>query len=352
MAVAAVFAALPACASQSYFGIPLAADTADAELQSLANRARAGDKHAQLELGIRFEEGAGVPVDLGKAIKLYRYAASDTGGARTIFVPNGAGVAATTVKSGPLVPGLPAARLREQQAAALKILGYPDKLWPKSFDEARRQSLRKLSAVIAICEQRGELGPLCGSPEYKMLHEAAKFESRFRACRVKFRWRGAAEDPYEYSPGSAADKEVADDVRECMMRPGLIQPGGLSRDSVQSIWLASYIAAKFFVDPEFSEDSPEGRDFFYGVIRHSYELPNNSDDLIAIEADSIMGHALLEMAKHLATPYIGPVGVRWWLSICLDNELHSSAFERSICLAIYKGHRARSQYDYERYGHF
>jgi hypothetical protein len=57
--------ALPlwACANGSYGGIPLVSGAASVELQDLARRAQAGDKHAQLELGIRFEEGRGVPVD-------------------------------------------------------------------------------------------------------------------------------------------------------------------------------------------------------------------------------------------------------------------------------------------------
>ena len=57
------------------------------ELGRLAQRANTGDKHAQLELGIRFEEGRGVERDLKKARKLYGKAASDSGGTIWVYSP-------------------------------------------------------------------------------------------------------------------------------------------------------------------------------------------------------------------------------------------------------------------------
>lgn len=51
----------------TYAGIPLAAGAANPQVQSLARRAQAGDKHAQLELGIRYEQGRGLPRDLERA---------------------------------------------------------------------------------------------------------------------------------------------------------------------------------------------------------------------------------------------------------------------------------------------
>lgn len=76
------------CASGSYAGIPLAEGAADPALQGLAHRARAGDKQAQLELGIRYEEGRGVPADRLRAAQLYRQAASaGDGGTLHIYSP-------------------------------------------------------------------------------------------------------------------------------------------------------------------------------------------------------------------------------------------------------------------------
>ena len=71
---------LAACVNSSYAGIPFAPNAADPELQNLARLARSGEKHAQLELGIRYEEGRGVPVDLERAGRLYTLAATDFGG--------------------------------------------------------------------------------------------------------------------------------------------------------------------------------------------------------------------------------------------------------------------------------
>ena len=79
---------LAACVNSSYAGIPFATDAADPELQSLARLARSGDKHAQLKLGIRYEEGRGVPVDLERARDLYFDAATNEAAERiSIFLP-------------------------------------------------------------------------------------------------------------------------------------------------------------------------------------------------------------------------------------------------------------------------
>ncbi len=56
-------------------------------LPDLGRMAQGGNKHAQLELGIRFEEGRGVERDLGMAKKLYRLAASDSGGRIWVYSP-------------------------------------------------------------------------------------------------------------------------------------------------------------------------------------------------------------------------------------------------------------------------
>lgn len=80
--------ALSACASSEYMGISLKPGAAAAELQELARRAQAGDKQAQLELGIRYEEGRGVARDIAKARSLYRLAAADSGGPVWVYVPS------------------------------------------------------------------------------------------------------------------------------------------------------------------------------------------------------------------------------------------------------------------------
>lgn len=118
-AAALVVRMLGGCAANSYMGIPLdtaGATGADAALRNLAACSRAGDKHAQLELelGIAFEEGRGVPRDLDKAEKLYRLAATDSAGSRQVYVPptgRGAG-SILIIKDGIPSPGLSEARGR------------------------------------------------------------------------------------------------------------------------------------------------------------------------------------------------------------------------------------------------
>ena len=80
-AAAAALIALSGCTGTAdrYQGISLSADNQDAELRALAALAAAGHKRAQLALGIRFETGDGVPVDLRRAERLYRLAATTTG---------------------------------------------------------------------------------------------------------------------------------------------------------------------------------------------------------------------------------------------------------------------------------
>jgi TPR repeat protein len=79
--------ALAGCTSNSYMGISLAPGAADASLQSLAARAQAGDKQAQLELRIAFEEGHGVGRDLSTARELYGQSSAGSGGAIWLYVP-------------------------------------------------------------------------------------------------------------------------------------------------------------------------------------------------------------------------------------------------------------------------
>ncbi|MBJ7389741.1 MAG: sel1 repeat family protein [Sphingomonadaceae bacterium] len=91
------------CASQQYMGVSLKPGGADPAVQALAARASTGDKQAQLDLGIRFEEGAGVARDLAAAKKLYRQAASDSGGTIWIYTPpvgNGTSGRVVPVQSG------------------------------------------------------------------------------------------------------------------------------------------------------------------------------------------------------------------------------------------------------------
>ena len=112
-------AASLAARAESYAGVPLSPGTGDPEIRNLARLARAGDKHAQLQLGIRYEEGRSVPVNVRRAARLYRAAAATTGGQHVLHIParGGGGVSAVQVNGGALRHGLPEARLRLMRIA-------------------------------------------------------------------------------------------------------------------------------------------------------------------------------------------------------------------------------------------
>jgi TPR repeat protein len=80
---------LASCAAPtSYMGIDITQGAASTELRALASRAQFGEKQAQLELGIVFENGHGVPVDRQRARKLYSLAAAETGGSAWVWSPS------------------------------------------------------------------------------------------------------------------------------------------------------------------------------------------------------------------------------------------------------------------------
>ncbi len=106
----------PSAAAASHSpSLPTATDLTALPLPDLARMAQGGDKHAQLELGIRFEEGRGVERDLDNAKKLYRLAASDSGGRIWVYSPpvgNGTKGRVIPVDTGAKQAGLVAAKWR------------------------------------------------------------------------------------------------------------------------------------------------------------------------------------------------------------------------------------------------
>ncbi|MEM6856783.1 MAG: SEL1-like repeat protein [Pseudomonadota bacterium] len=76
----------------------------------LAMLAWAGNKRAQLELGMRYEVGHGLPVDWERAERLYRRAASGTGQTAQVYEPasfRGERGVVTSVETGAETSGLP-----------------------------------------------------------------------------------------------------------------------------------------------------------------------------------------------------------------------------------------------------
>ena len=113
---ACLLLALTACAN-SYAGIPLKPGAAPADLQDLARRAQAGDKHAQLELGIQYEEGRGVPVNRARAERLYEMAAQASPHEVDVYQSASGNIPAQqiTYKTGAHERGLQAAEERLQK---------------------------------------------------------------------------------------------------------------------------------------------------------------------------------------------------------------------------------------------
>lgn len=158
-------AALAACSTATYYGIDLRPGMAAPELQALAERARSGDKPAQLELGVRFEEGRGVAADAEAARLLYAAAAADTGGTRMIYMPAaGSGrVSTVPINAGPERKGLPAARARLAKLDAgntnpaptnrrRSLDGLIDYLGPSPVCTADRAAVERTAALpIGAC---------------------------------------------------------------------------------------------------------------------------------------------------------------------------------------------------------
>lgn len=120
---------LGGCASRtSYAGISLVSGGAPLEIQELAGRAQAGDKHAQLDLGIRYEEGRGVPRNLERAESLYRAAGSDIRGKYQFYLPSASGGAGVVIpaRTGVKERGLGEAKNRLQRLKKLRSGGRYD----------------------------------------------------------------------------------------------------------------------------------------------------------------------------------------------------------------------------------
>jgi hypothetical protein len=120
---ASLLAFTAACAAPAqYMGIGFAPGAASTELQALAMRAQAGDKQAQLDFGIAYEEGRGVSVDRRKARKLYRLASADTGGTTWAYVPGtrkGEAGRVTPVDLGVRQSGLKDAKVRLEKLRSI-----------------------------------------------------------------------------------------------------------------------------------------------------------------------------------------------------------------------------------------
>jgi len=111
-------------------GISLAHGRLSPEAQALVLRAMRGEKKAQLELGARFEEGRGAPLDPDRAAQFYSLAAANGGGLQLMYIRNGKSISAVPVSTGrsPNYLG------RSSRAAAGVYIDW------KAFSEEKRKS--------------------------------------------------------------------------------------------------------------------------------------------------------------------------------------------------------------------
>lgn len=102
--------AVSACSGR-YMGIDRA--NLDPATQTWFDRAQAGDKQAQFELGMRYANGDGVTIDCQKARKLLRQAATRAGGTLWVYSPpvtKGGSGRVIPLDQGPVQPGLQTAK--------------------------------------------------------------------------------------------------------------------------------------------------------------------------------------------------------------------------------------------------
>ncbi len=114
--IAALLISIPTmgCAQSDYYGISLkpVADIQPTKIQSLASRAKSGDRQAQLELGVYFEWGYRVPRNINIARQLYKSAATEKRVKQTIFIPDGDIIKSETIDTGKISQGLAEAKTR------------------------------------------------------------------------------------------------------------------------------------------------------------------------------------------------------------------------------------------------
>jgi hypothetical protein len=140
------FSSLSGCSTpRNYMGIDISARAPVNSIIELARRAQAGDKQAQFELGMAYEEGQLLPRNLRRAVALYRLAAAGSSGRHWIYSPpSGAGQVGrvVAVDVGQRQSGLVAAqaRLTEMNMGAEQFRGRTTRETASSIGSAPDES--------------------------------------------------------------------------------------------------------------------------------------------------------------------------------------------------------------------
>jgi hypothetical protein len=320
---AALLIGASGCASNSYMGISYAPGAADASLQALARQAQAGDKQAQFELGIKLEQGSVGSSQVSNAIKLYRAASTKRGGTQTVLVPGNGGSSVTLVNTGPVIEAFQPAKFQLQNLQTLSHYGYPNKLWPNSFNEAALQDDEKLNTILRACADTIPNRSLCQSKQYKMLFQAVQYKMNFASC-----WKQA------FGSSFYEDKLNKDDFRKNEIISSRSCISTTPVDSTQlkfdkdfkDIWLVAYIAW------EINPDGPS-EDLLNELRRSRVFIKTRRDK------KSILAMTLENMTIPMHLQEYRNQSQFWWVNSCRyrDDKIHVlSQFQIAMCDAVYE----------------
>ncbi|WP_375291537.1 hypothetical protein [Qipengyuania sp.] len=146
-----------ACASQRYAGLDLRPGAAPADIQQLARVTQSGSKQAQLDLGIRLQEGRGIPVDHGKAARPFARVATDSAENRMLFVPAAGSLRSTIlpIRQGTKITRSAEARARLQTLESSKTTSQERSSGAPTFIHAKTSAM--IEAVDQLSRQREKL---------------------------------------------------------------------------------------------------------------------------------------------------------------------------------------------------
>ncbi|HWT14049.1 MAG TPA: hypothetical protein VN231_14945 [Allosphingosinicella sp.] len=288
---------LVACAVGSYAGISFAAGAADPELQSIARRAAGGDKQAQLDLGIRYEEGRGVERDPAMARRLYRRSL-DGAGFQTQFVPAAGGVAPENT-----------------------AIGEPP-LWPRSIADISGYGPTRIPALLRLCGLAPGAGDdrACDRAELDLLVDLVRLETNFRACRIRANLGDAGANPYSFI-FNAVDTERRFRTRQCIFD----EPAGtLSAEQARLVW-SLWLGIK--QTRRCAEASRCELDDVWTLF----------DRATAAPAEDSLAFLAMREAIEVSPPVEPQVGTSWWHIMCgsLDGgPLTARHSEQQVCRTI------------------
>jgi hypothetical protein len=289
-------AALGGCSANSYMGIPLAETAAtpeQAEIQSLAKRARTGERKAHLELGIRFEEGAGVERDVARAEEQYILAASQSTHQTTSVPVNGSIVT-------------------ERTSTGTSI-------WPTHPNALVSDGHTKLIALIRLCEVAfsPKAQAICNKNDFDLLRDLVRMESNFKRCRMQTELGNAGPNPFSFIL-NAIDTERRIETRNCILAA---DPAAMNADQANRVWNMWWAAKR--MNACGSCEIEQVRDLFVASTRREIE-------------DSVLWIAMWDSIERVPSLPM-QVGTDWWALNCRSfrsGDSSPTTTEKMICTTI------------------